>query len=149
MVICAIISGLMLMVGVYRIHTFFKEEDAGERVNLPMLIRHASAFGLFLLSTTMWAIAITIWNLSLKTNEPKDAFYEIVATFDFVAQSILQLLLVNIFWSWGDRDAQDPTQRGRTFNTIVVDDDFDADTDLQCIVWNTLLNRRLASIEEG
>ena len=45
-----IASGILLMLGVYRIHSFFKDIEAEVRINTKVLLLHGSAFGLYLLS---------------------------------------------------------------------------------------------------
>lgn len=45
-----IISGILLVLGVYRIHSYFKDKQAEVRINIKILLLHASAFGLYLLS---------------------------------------------------------------------------------------------------
>ena len=45
-----IASGILLMLGVYRIHSYFKDIEAEVRINTKVLLLHGSAFGLYLLS---------------------------------------------------------------------------------------------------
>ena len=45
-----IVSGILLMLGVYRIHSFFKDIETEVRINTKVLLLHGSAFGLYLLS---------------------------------------------------------------------------------------------------
>jgi hypothetical protein len=57
----AIISGVMLVVGVIRIRKWFKDKDSLNRMNTPAIIRHAIAFGLYLISTCLLAAAQTLY----------------------------------------------------------------------------------------
>lgn len=58
--LCAIISGVILMVGVYRIRKFFVEKEATRVLNVSMLTRHALAFGLYLLSSSAYSVMVTL-----------------------------------------------------------------------------------------
>lgn len=84
--ICAIISGVMLVAGVIKIRKFFKEKEAEDSINLPMLIRHAVAFGLYLVSSCIWLTALTITSYVEKAWA--DEFFYKASTCDFVAQAV-------------------------------------------------------------
>ena len=51
----------MLVVGVIRIRKWFKDKDSLNRMNTPAIIRHAIAFGLYLISTCLLAAAQTLY----------------------------------------------------------------------------------------
>ena len=61
--LCAIISGVLLIWAVFKIRRFFKVHSATDFIDVPMLLRHAFAFGLYLLSTTAYAIMVMLGNL--------------------------------------------------------------------------------------
>lgn len=56
-----IISGIYLNIGVYRIHNYFRDKQAEVRVNTKIMILHASAFGLFLLSDVILYSTYTVF----------------------------------------------------------------------------------------
>ena len=86
MSVCGIISGVMLVAGVIKIRNFFKKENAEDFIDLPMLTKHAVAFGLYLLSCTLWTAAVVAVNI--KESNLTWAIYYDVSIFDFLAQSI-------------------------------------------------------------
>ena len=55
--ICALISGVILVVAAYRIRKFFRERDATEFIDTAMLCRHGTAFGLYILGALIAATA--------------------------------------------------------------------------------------------
>lgn len=71
--ICGLISGVMLAWGVYNIRKFFKEKDAMDDLNAPMMWRHGLSFGLYLASSLATTIAMLF--LNLHTNE--DEWYNL------------------------------------------------------------------------
>ncbi len=58
-----IVSGILLMLGVYRIHSYFKDIEAEVRINTKVLLLHGSAFGLYLLSDVALYITYNIYIL--------------------------------------------------------------------------------------
>lgn len=84
---CGIVSGVILVRGVIQIRRFFKERDATDFINLPMLTRHAAAFGLYLLSTTLWAFATMLRNM-FPYSSTVAVMYAKVSTGDFIVQFI-------------------------------------------------------------
>jgi hypothetical protein len=61
-----IVSGILLMLGVYRIHSYFKDIEAEVRINTKVLLLHGSAFGLYLLSDVALYITYNIYILQPK-----------------------------------------------------------------------------------
>lgn len=69
------ISGIILVTGVLRIRNFFSKRNATEFINTGMLLRHAAAFGIYLLCCTIYfgthtlhslnATNLFLWNLFL------------------------------------------------------------------------------------
>jgi hypothetical protein len=49
--VCEVITGVILITSVLAIHSFFKENDAADRVDTQALLRHASCYVLYLIST--------------------------------------------------------------------------------------------------
>lgn len=58
--ILAIMTGLVLMWSVQKIRKFYQENDLNEELNVKALTLHASAFGIYLLSTVVINISIAI-----------------------------------------------------------------------------------------
>jgi hypothetical protein len=56
-----LISGVMLVSSVIKIHRFFVAADAREYINTRMLLRHASAFVLYMLGNFARAAALVYW----------------------------------------------------------------------------------------
>ena len=79
----AIISGVILVMGVIRIKNFFKQSGNQDYINTQMLLRHAAAFSLYLVGTTASSVSLLFVNL----------YPEIPAFFDiFSALYILDFL---------------------------------------------------------
>ena len=97
--ILQIISGVQLIRGVNRIHQYFKDKQGQIRVNTNILLLHAGAFGLYLLSDVVVysAYSLYVW-------VPTDFTWEIYgyASIFYVSASFLsQVLLCAIFWDLG------------------------------------------------
>ena len=56
-----IVSGVILNVGVYRIHSYFKDRKGEVRVNTEIMILHASAFLLYLVGDVVLYLAYTAY----------------------------------------------------------------------------------------
>jgi hypothetical protein len=59
--ILELISGVMLVSSVINIHRFFVAADARKSINTRMLLRHASAFVLYMLGNFARATALGYW----------------------------------------------------------------------------------------
>ena len=60
----SIASGLLLISGVVKIRSFFKDRNAIESIETGILLSHAIAFGLYLFVTIWWAGAIAVFDFS-------------------------------------------------------------------------------------
>ena len=74
-------------------------------LNSSLLMRHAIAFALYLVSTTLWAIAVIITNIANK--QWTMDIYFCVSIGDFIVQFIAQWILLEIFWEWGTKTVED------------------------------------------
>lgn len=63
-----ITSGVILVLGVWTIRRFFKESGAEDYINTGMLVRHAIAFGLFLVTNSAYFAVF-----SVHAKDPSDA----------------------------------------------------------------------------
>lgn len=93
----------MLIVGVIWVRQFFRDQNADDFINSSMLKRHAVSFGLYLMSTSVWALAAVMWNLSDPRNQKVKNFYSCVTIADLIIQFLAQLLLCEILWGWGTK----------------------------------------------
>lgn len=59
----AIIAGVILLQCIMRIRNYFRDRNAVDFINTGMLLRHASAFGLYLFGTTASSVALMFVNL--------------------------------------------------------------------------------------
>lgn len=148
MAACAIISGVILVVGVTRIRMFFKEREAEDFLDTKMLWRHALSFGLYLMSTVLWATTTAIQNIH--STSFTDKLWDVAATGDLIIQLIAQIMLCEIFWQWGKRTVEqaiDEETENHNFPAIETDD-FD-DSDLNALIWNTIINKRREEFESN
>jgi hypothetical protein len=142
--ICSIISGYILVVSVLRVKNFFKERNAEDFINTPMLLRHGIAFGLYLLGTILSGVSLVFVNL----NPDSVSAYNIFSFFyivDFLMEFISQILLCQIFWAWGTDDkpkGQDNDDPAEIETTDFDENDFDAK------IWNTMVRKRLENFEK-
>lgn len=99
----------MLIIGVLNIRAFFKRKNATDFINTGMLLRHAGAFGLYLVCTTAKNIAYTFVSLS-PGNQTIYNIFSGVLIGNYFGQFLSQLLLCDIFWDLGT----DTTKRAAT-----------------------------------
>lgn len=147
MQVCAIIAGVMLVAGVIRIRRFFREKEADDVLNSSMLVRHAIAFSLYLLSTSAWLIAVALDNIFRSAWSVR--LYEQVSIADYIVQFVAQVMLLEILWQWG-RKYVDATlaeeEEMRVFKPVRATE-FEPDFDLDALIWNTIIKKRLNDIE--
>lgn len=68
-------------------------------------MRHGIAFILYLVSTSLWAIAVMVTNIW--SNSKTMNIYFCVSICDFIVQFIAQWILLEIFWEWGTKTVED------------------------------------------
>jgi hypothetical protein len=99
-------SGIVLIKSVFSIRTYFKEKEAMDYINIAMLMRHAAAYGLFMIGCVAYLMSQLIWSL-----RPSQATYIWVARTGVVFNTVLflqQVLLARIYWDLGNA-AKKPT----------------------------------------
>jgi hypothetical protein len=96
-----IYSGIILIRSVLSIRRFFIERGAADFINSSMLLRHASCFIIYIVTTTSFFVAFGIY-----TFKPTTQIYEIAAAvgiFFQLGSCVSQILLCNIFWNLGKK----------------------------------------------
>lgn len=99
--LCSIISGFILIKSVMNIKKFFKEHNAENFINLPVLMRHAAAFGLYLIGTSVMGI-VGVWfgtDFNRETFEIYSWFFMAEICIEFVSG----MLLCEILWPLGTK----------------------------------------------
>jgi drug/metabolite transporter (DMT)-like permease len=150
--LCAIISGVILIVGVHRIRKFFKERNATDYINTAMLLRHGFAFGLYLVCSTASAVMLLFVNLN-PLNPAYFSLFCCVFIADLIGQLISELFLCEIFWHLGTdttkQSAQsEPGQESEQDEEILCEpvevetEEFDEDAELQAKIWNSLVRSK-------
>lgn len=104
--ICSIISGYILVSSVIDVKNFFKERDAEDFINTPMLLRHGIAFSLYLIGTTVTAITLMFVNIYPESQRAYDVFSAFYIL-DFLMEFVSQILLCQVFWLWGAKDEEE------------------------------------------
>lgn len=120
-----VISGIMLVYGVLSIRSFFKKRNAEDFINTGMLLRHAGAFGLYMLSAGMYYGTHTIY--SFNPNTVTWNIFLLGGVFGFLGSLIAQLFLSVIFWDLGKK--LDGPADLEEHATIEIEE-FDEDADL-------------------
>ena len=97
--ILQIASGIVLVKSVYSVHRFFKKNNAESYINTGMLLRHAAAFGLYLLTCSAYYITWAFFTM----DESQEMFhFFLLALLCYkIGSFIAELLLVGIFWDLG------------------------------------------------
>jgi len=126
-----IVSGILLINGVYLIHSFFKEIDAEVRINTKYLLLHGSAFGLYLLSDV---ILYTSYNVYIFNTERENQ-YMVASIFWVCASFFSQICLCAILWDLG---SVIEVERELTDTSIQVID-FDEEAEVQAKIWNKFM----------
>jgi hypothetical protein len=126
-----IITGIVLVSSVFRIKRIFRERNAENYINSGMLLRHASAFGLYLVAAVVYFSFWTAVSMAPFDEKLYNIFLCVSASF-FVAQFISEILLCTIFWSLGTA-VPEPVIKEEESPEVV---NFDEDAELQAGMWN-------------
>lgn len=119
------------MKSLYKIRSYFKQNNDLESTNEKAMLTHAICFGIYLVITTIYGVWVNI-QIYLP-NEPVIYFIlVIIGTVYFIATSISLVILCYIFL------VLMTTQPDDIIETIVVED-FDEDADLNARIWNMLV----------
>jgi hypothetical protein len=135
-----IVSGLILVWSTISIHRFFKARNQTDYINTPMLLRHAAAYALYLLSSMFYFGSLFVYILSPFSAKASTVFLYSVVIFMF-AQMISELLLMTIFWDLGKA-----LELEESFVSEIEAVDFDEDAELQARMWNHLVRPEVASM---
>lgn len=134
------VAGLVLTVSVFRIHSFFVKQNATHFINTRQLVRHATAFGLYVVSEFALAVTLTIY---IYTDSPNSYQHvEYAGMFLNIAQVVSQVLLAQIFWNLGTKLPQKATPETEQASSLIEDTvvaDFDEDAEIQSEMWNMLV----------
>lgn len=125
-----VVSGFVLVRSLLKVRSFFKDRDAADSIDIRALLRHAAAFGLYLVATV-----VDISAMVLVVAFPSDVTLRIylgVEVFWALMLFVSQVLLGIIFWNLGTSE-DEPTS--------VIVADFDEDAELQANMWNMLVRR--------
>lgn len=123
-----IISGVMLVRSVQTIRTYFKERNDEDYINTSMLMRHAFAFGLFLIGTILKYAAFTVYSIYPNSGFAWNA-YSVALIFCQLTSFVSQYLLCVIFWGLGEKNEDDLTDDDSHTVSLEVED-FDEDAEL-------------------
>lgn len=136
-----IVSGVILVTTVVAIRQFYKKRNAADAVDTGALVRHAIAFGLFLIAAVEFNLANTLSNI-FPYSLPMVYFYLYSLPFYAVTSFVSQVLLCTILWSLGTdlTRAQTPDSSVRSIYTVSVAS-FDEDAVLQASMWNALVRK--------
>lgn len=136
------IAGVWLMVSVYRIWKFFRERNAADFIDTKALIRHALAFGLYLIAIVGY---FTIWILHMWViGSPKTAIILTWAELGwYITQYSSQVLMAHIFWGLGAKverpeivkpEENNADEEFESAQPEIVE--FDEEAELEAAMWN-------------
>jgi hypothetical protein len=137
-------SGFFLMKSVLSIRRFFIDHNAQEFINTRMLLRHATAFGLYItctaafftvLSMYVWSPSTTLYNYTAGTG-----------IFFNCGSFISQVLLFNIFWDLSVK-IEKPRDRFLGHQDVEIAE-FDEDAELQANMWNSMVRQETLSPDD-
>jgi hypothetical protein len=129
---------------VFDIRSFFLKSNAANYINTAMLMRHALAFGAYMITIVLYFASLCYWGW-VQTASAYD--WVMITGVVFNAGSVFsQVLLCNIIADLGMKP-KEPTERGtRASNpcdvTEVTISDFDEDAELQANIWNSLVRKQ-------
>lgn len=141
------ISGIILVQFVLKIRAFFKSRNEMDCINSRALLRHAIAFGLFLLTDIAYYVMWPIY-----THFPRKprvwSIYCIITLFWLGGSMISQLFLCTIYWQLGAKDedtsctrSQERTHSSFNYADVLVEST-DTDWHTQARMWNVLIRKR-------
>ena len=124
-----------------------------------MLMRHASAFGLFMVTDIVRYLAFTFYALHPQ-NPNVLKIYLIAKSFWLFGSFVSQILLCQIFWDLGskveqrppsnrisNRSSSDKSTDSRTVSVEILP--FDEDAEMQAKIWNSLVSTARWTDGEG
>jgi len=82
-----VISGIILVKGVWKIKTFFKENNAEDFLDISTLWRHALTFGIFLVSCVLFYVMFGLFSF-FPFNKQIYVAFDIVKTFYVIASGV-------------------------------------------------------------
>ena len=121
-----------------------KRGDDGKEVNLPQLLLHASAFGLFTLSAVMYEIIQLIHFFEVEKRDlnpylnTEKILTHIALPINSAAMSLSMFLLAIIFIQLSkpqDEDNRKSTTSSSSIQSIKVEE-FDEEAEVQARIWN-------------
>lgn len=148
---CQITSGIILVIGVLNINRFFTERNAKDFINTAMLLRHASAFGLYLFSVFLYYGGHTLHSIDSSNNTLWNIFL-MGGICGYIGGLVAQLFLCAIFWDLGKKvKPVKPGIAGIDEEDIIeiTEDVFDEDAELQANIWNSLVRKGEFAENEG
>lgn len=94
-------TGLILLRSVFSIRRYFAERKAFDFINTPMLVRHAVAFGLYMLTVVLYNASMVYWGWT----QTAQTYYiaTICGTLFNIGSTISQVLLCQIMWTLGTK----------------------------------------------
>jgi hypothetical protein len=126
-----IVSGIILVRSILKVRDFFRQVGAENYINTKILLRHASAFGLYLLTSTAYFVTWAYFTISGTWSSFQ--VFLVCLIFYKIGSLTSQILLVCIFWDLGEkinkdeRDKEDDTQEEFVGFVDTVVEEFDED----------------------
>jgi Na+/melibiose symporter-like transporter len=95
-----VVSGVILVLGVLSTNRFFKESGAQDTLNINMLLLHAGAFGLYLITAVLICLGSAA-TIMFPFNQMVLVSYEWTLVAVNIGSFISQVCLCLIFWDLG------------------------------------------------
>jgi hypothetical protein len=117
--VCAVVMMYVLMLAVYKIRKFYKDNKVTEEMNTKAMIIHVLAFGGYIVALlVLQPIVILMFAFPY--------WPEIFIVFDFaiipltITATLSQVLLCAIFWKFGGKLAAQPTRDTEAIEPLLV-----------------------------
>jgi hypothetical protein len=117
---------------VLKVRRYFNDKHAQDQMNSAIMLLHASAFGIYLLSVSLVMVARTYGGIT-----ENQQFLNKTLTAAIIGDFISQLLLIAIFWDLGKpENIRRESEISSTMFAAVEVDEFDDEAELQARIWN-------------
>lgn len=149
-----ILSGMILVWSLLKIRSFrISHPEAGQQFNMKTMFIHATAFGFFIVSVTVYTVIYLIFFASMVTEKKAmQRMFEMLgaAVFMLLCSFVSQCFLCAIFWRLSTPVNYEEEDLDETSESEYVDVEvqvFDEDAEVQRRIWKEF-TRQLHNIED-
>jgi hypothetical protein len=141
-VIPSVITGVWLVLSVYRIRKFFSDRDATHFIDTSALLRHALCFASYLFATLAYSCSFFYCMFDLYSVEAA-TFYLYTEGITQIVITLSYLLLLQIFWVLGTKLKQEEFKDANQLDQPVLSEpvvqEFDEEAETMALIWNQIV----------